>query len=195
MKRRLAAIVAADMVGYSRLIAAEEERVLARQTAHRKELIDPKIAEYGGRIVKTTGDGFLVEFPSVVDALRSAVGIQLAMAEREAARDEAQRIIYRMGINLGDIVIEDDDIYGNGVNVAASATDTKKPADTIDIIPIPKSRIVTSFFQALRRLGRRKTNLRGKSTRRRRRSGVPADRGTCARTACPRSRTRATPRS
>ena len=86
MERRLAAIVAADMVGYSRLMAADEERVLARQTAYRKTLIDPKIAEYGGRIVKTTGDGFLAEFPSVVDALRSAVSIQLAMAERGACR-------------------------------------------------------------------------------------------------------------
>ncbi len=83
MERRLAAILAADMVGYSRLMAADEEQVLARQAAHRKELIDPKIAEYGGRIVKTTGDGFLAEFPSVVGALRSAVTIQLAMAERE----------------------------------------------------------------------------------------------------------------
>ncbi len=127
MKRRLAAIVAADMVGYSRLIAADEERVLARQTAHRKELIDPKIAEYGGRIVKTTGDGFLAEFPSVVDALRSAVGIQLAMAERESSNDDARKIVYRMGVNLGDIVIEDDDIYGNGVNVAARLESIAEP--------------------------------------------------------------------
>jgi class 3 adenylate cyclase len=108
MERRLAAILAADMAGYSRLMAADEERVLARQAAHRKELIDPKIAEYGGHIFKTTGDGFLVEFPSVVDALRSAVTIQLAMSEREAASDDTQKIAYRMGINLGDIIIKDD---------------------------------------------------------------------------------------
>ena len=127
MERRLAAIVAADMVGYSRLMAADEERVLARQTAHRKELIDPKIAEYGGRIVKTTGDGFLAEFPSVVDALRSTVTIQLAMIEREAASDDAHKIAYRMGINLGDIIIEDDDIYGNGVNVAARLESIAEP--------------------------------------------------------------------
>jgi TolB-like protein/class 3 adenylate cyclase len=127
LERRLAAILAADMVGYSRLMAADEERVLARQTAHRKELIDPKIAEYGGHIVKTTGDGFLAEFPSVVDALRSAVTIQLAMAEREAASDDAQKIAYRMGINLGDIIIEDDDIYGNGVNVAARLESIAEP--------------------------------------------------------------------
>ncbi len=127
MERRLAAIVAADMVGYSRLMAADEERVLARHAAHHKELIDPKIAEYGGRIVKTTGDGFLAEFPSVVDALRSAVTIQLAMVEREAASDDAHKIAYRMGINLGDIIIEDNDIYGNGVNVAARLESIAEP--------------------------------------------------------------------
>ncbi len=131
MRRRLAAIVAADMVGYSRLMAADEEQVLTRQAAHRKELIDPKIAEYGGRIVKTTGDGFLAEFPSVVDALRSAVGIQLAMAERESSNDDARKIVYRMGVNLGDIVIEDDDIYGNGVNVAARLESIAEPGGII----------------------------------------------------------------
>ncbi len=119
MERRLAAILAADMVGYSRLMAADETGTLARQKTHRTELIDPKIAEYGGRVVKTTGDGVLVEFPSVVDALRCAVTIQLAMREREAKVLQENRIAYRVGINLGDIVVEDDDIYGDGVNVAA----------------------------------------------------------------------------
>ena len=119
MERRLAAILAADMVGYSRLMAADEAGTLARQNAHRKELIDPRIAEYGGRLVKSTGDGVLVEFPSVVDAVACAVTIQLAMQEREAASPEDSRIAYRIGINLGDIIIEDDDIYGDGVNVAA----------------------------------------------------------------------------
>ncbi len=119
MERRLTAILVADMVGYSRLMAADEAGTLARQKAHRKELIDPKIAEYGGRLVKSTGDGVLVEFPSVVDALCCAVTIQLAMREREAASPEETRIAYRIGINLGDIIIEDDDIYGDGVNVAA----------------------------------------------------------------------------
>jgi adenylate cyclase len=119
MERRLAAILAADMVGYSRLMAADEAGTLARQNAHRRELIDPKIAEYGGRLVKSTGDGVLVEFASVVDALCCAVTIQLAMPEREAASPEESRIAYRIGINLGDIIIEDDDIYGDGVNVAA----------------------------------------------------------------------------
>ena len=95
MERRLAAILAADMVGYSRLMAADEAGTLARQNAHRKELIDPRIAEYGGRLVKSTGDGVLVEFPSVVDALCCAVTIQLAMQEREAASPEENRIAYR----------------------------------------------------------------------------------------------------
>ncbi len=119
MERRLTAILAADMVGYSRLMAADEAGTLARQRAHRTELFDPKIAEYSGRVVKTTGDGMLVEFPSVVDSLRCAVTIQLAMQEREAAEAEENCIAYRIGINLGDIIVEDDDIYGDGVNVAA----------------------------------------------------------------------------
>ena len=119
MERRLAAILAADMVGYSRLMAADEAGTIARQKAHRAGLIDPKIAQYGGRIVKTTGDGLLVEFPSVVDAVHCAVEIQHAMPEREAQRPEAERIRYRVGINLGDIVLDGEDILGDGVNIAA----------------------------------------------------------------------------
>ncbi len=119
MERRLAAILAADMVGYSRLMAVDEAGTLARQKAQRRELIDPKIRDYGGRMVKSTGDGVLVEFPSVVDALRCAVTIQLAMSDRESAVPDENRIAYRIGINLGDIIIEDGDIYGDGVNVAA----------------------------------------------------------------------------
>jgi adenylate cyclase len=126
-QRRLAAILASDMVGYSRLIEADEEGTLARQKAHRKELIDPAIAAYHGRIVKSTGDGLLVEFPSVVDAFRCAVSIQLAMPEREAQVPEAQQITYRVGINLGDIVIDDDDIYGDGVNIAARLEGLAEP--------------------------------------------------------------------
>jgi adenylate cyclase len=119
MERRLVAILAADMVGYSRLMSSDESGTLARLKNHRSELIDPKIAEYGGRIVKTTGDGLLVEFPSVVDAVRCAVTIQLAMTEREARVPYDSRITYRVGINLGDIIVEDKDIFGDGVNVAA----------------------------------------------------------------------------
>jgi adenylate cyclase len=119
MERRLAAILAADMVGYSKLMAADEAGTIDRQKAHRIALIDPKIAEYGGRIVKTTGDGVLVEFPSVVDAVRCAVEIQRAMPDRESGVSPDRRIRYRIGINLGDIVIDGDDILGDGVNIAA----------------------------------------------------------------------------
>ncbi len=118
-RRRLAAIFAADMVGYSRLMEADEQGTIARHKVHRTELIDPKIAEHHGRIVKTTGDGMLVEFASVVDAVECAVAIQRAMAERERDVSEERRFQYRVGINLGDIVIEGDDIFGDGVNIAA----------------------------------------------------------------------------
>ena len=117
--RRLAAILAADVAGYSRLMEADEEGTLARLKAHRRELIDPKIAERRGRIVKTTGDGLLVEFTSVVDALRCASEIQTAMAEGNAKITADKRIEFRIGINVGDIVAEDGDIFGDGVNVAA----------------------------------------------------------------------------
>ncbi len=119
MERRLAAILAADMVGYSRLMAADETGTIERQKAYRRTLIDPTIAEYGGRIVKTTGDGILIEFGSVVDAVQCALDIQRAIAEREAPVNVETQIAYRVGINLGDIVIDGDDILGDGVNVAA----------------------------------------------------------------------------
>ncbi len=119
VQRRLAAIFAADMVGYSRLMEADEDGTIARQKDHRKELIDPKIAEYHGRIVKLMGDGMLVEFASVVDAVRCAVEVQQGMVMREADVPEDRRIRYRVGVNLGDIVIDGDDILGDGVNVAA----------------------------------------------------------------------------
>ena len=110
-ERRLAAILAADMVGYSRLMEADESGTIARQKAHRTQLIDPKIAEHHGRIVKTTGDGMLVEFASVTDAVEAAVAIQQAMAVREADVSEANRIRYRFGINLGDVIIDAGDIF------------------------------------------------------------------------------------
>jgi len=119
MERRLAAILAADMVGYSKLMAADETGTIERQKAHRTALIDPKIAQYGGRVVKTTGDGMLVEFPSVVDAVQCAVEIQRVMPDLEARFSVDQRIRYRIGINLGDIIIDGDDILGDGVNIAA----------------------------------------------------------------------------
>src|SRR5689334_15101080 len=104
--RRLAAILAADVAGYSRLMGADEEGTLNRLKTHRRELIDPKIAEHHGRIVKTTGDGMLVEFPSVVDAVRCAEEIQSGMTGRNAAVSEQQRIEFRVGINVGDIIID-----------------------------------------------------------------------------------------
>jgi adenylate cyclase len=118
-QRQLSAILAADVAGYSRLIGLDEEGTLARLKELRRALIDPKINEHRGRIVKTMGDGLLVQFASVVDALRCAVEIQRGMIERNAELSEEKRIEFRMGINLGDIVIDGDDIYGDGVNVAA----------------------------------------------------------------------------
>ena len=117
--RRLAAILAADVVGYSRLIRRDEEGTLARLNALRKEVIDPSIAEHDGRIVKLMGDGMLAEFASVVDAVRNAVEVQNAVAAHEADMPEEARIMFRVGINLGDVVIDGDDIQGDGVNVAA----------------------------------------------------------------------------
>ncbi|MFQ5973771.1 MAG: adenylate/guanylate cyclase domain-containing protein, partial [Alphaproteobacteria bacterium] len=119
MERRLAAILAADVVGYSRLIHADEEGTLAALMGHREELIDPNIAEHGGRIVKTTGDGLLVEFPSVVEAVRCAVEVQQGMAGRNAGLPDDERVVFRVGVNLGDVIAEEDDLYGDGVNVAA----------------------------------------------------------------------------
>src|SRR5712664_1088933 len=111
VERKLAAILAADIAGYSRLMGADEEGTLARLKAHRRELIDPKIAEHRGRIVKTTGDGMLVEFASVVDAVRCAVEVQQAMPERNTAVPADRRIEFRIGVNLGDIIIDDEDIF------------------------------------------------------------------------------------
>src|SRR6201981_583253 len=119
VERKLAAILAVDVAGYSRLMGEDEEGTLAALKAIRRELGDPKIKEHRGRIVKTTGDGPLVEFASVVDAVRCAVEVQREMAERNAAIPPARRIEFRMGINLGDIIKDGRDIYGDGVNVAA----------------------------------------------------------------------------
>src|SRR5262249_4823263 len=119
VERRLVAILAADVAGYSRLMGADEEGTHAALTALRREISDPKIAEHRGRIVKTTGDGLLVEFASVVDAVRCSVELQRAMALCNDGVPTDRRIEFRIGINLGDVIIEDGDIYGDGVNVAA----------------------------------------------------------------------------
>ncbi len=127
MGRRLAAIMAADMAGYSRLMERDEDGVVARQKVHRRELIDPEIANRGGRIVKTTGDGMLVEFASVQEAVRCAVNIQTAMAGREGEVPFDRRILYRIGINLCDVIFEEGDVFGDGVNVAARLEGLAEP--------------------------------------------------------------------
>jgi len=127
VERRLAAILAADVAGYSRLIGADEGGTLQALKAIRTELIDPKIAEHRGRLVKTTGDGLLVEFGSVVDALRCATEVQRAMAGRNSGVLPDERIDFRIGINMGDIVVEDGDIFGDGVNVAARLEGLAEP--------------------------------------------------------------------
>jgi TolB-like protein/class 3 adenylate cyclase/Tfp pilus assembly protein PilF len=127
VERRLAAILAADVANYSRLMGADEEGTLARLKALRRELADPKIKEHRGRIVKTTGDGLLIEFASVVDAVRCAVEVQREMAERNAEVSPDRRIEFRMGINIGDIIREGRDIFGDGVNVAARLEGLAQP--------------------------------------------------------------------
>ena len=117
--RRLAAILAADVEGYSRLMGADEEGTHERLKAHLRELVDPKIEEHRGRVVKNTGDGLLAEFASVVDAVRCAVELQRGMINREPDVPEERRIRFRIGVNLGDVIVEEDDIFGDGVNIAA----------------------------------------------------------------------------
>src|ERR1700686_5388642 len=125
--RRLAAILAADVVGYSRLMRADEEGTHGRFMAHRRELLDPKIREHDGRIVKYTGDGMLVEFGSVVAAVSCAVEVQCAMSRRNHDVTEDERISLRIGINLGDVIAEPEDIYGDGVNIAARLEGLAEP--------------------------------------------------------------------
>jgi adenylate cyclase len=128
VQRRLMAILAGDMVGYSRLMENDEAGTLARLKAHRLELIDPSIGKNGGRIIKTTGDGLLVEFPSLVDATACAIEIQQRMARRNADLPPERRILFRFGVNLGDVIIEDDgDVFGDGVNIAARVQELAEP--------------------------------------------------------------------
>ena len=125
--RRLAAILAADVAGYSRLMGADEEGTHERLRAHLRELVDPKIKEHHGRIVKHTGDGMLAEFASVVDAVRCAAQVQRTMGDRNAKTAEEKRITFRIGVNLGDVIAEEDDIYGDGVNIAARLETLAEP--------------------------------------------------------------------
>src|SRR4051812_44189359 len=127
MQRRLAAILAADVVGYSRLMGTDEIGTITSLKSHRRDLVDSGIAEHRGRIVKTTGDGMLVEFASVVDAVSCAVQIQRSMVRRNVTVPADKQIIFRIGINIGDIIIDGDDIFGDGVNVAARVENECEP--------------------------------------------------------------------
>ena len=129
--RRLTAILAADVAGYSRLMGADEEGTHERLKAHLRELIEPKIAEHRGRVVKNTGDGFLAEFASVVDAVRCAVEMQREMADRNAGTPPEKRIEFRIGVNLGDVIAEEHDIFGDGVNVAARLEALAEPGGVL----------------------------------------------------------------
>jgi adenylate cyclase len=150
--RRLAAIVSADVVGYSLLMGRDEGATLAALKAHRQETIDPKIAEYGGRIVKTTGDGLLLEFPSVVDAVRCAVDIQRDLSERNAAVPPERRIEFRIGINVGDIIIDGEDIFGDGVNVAARLQTLAEPGG-ICVSRVVRDQVLDKLSFAFENLG------------------------------------------
>src|SRR5450759_4848602 len=127
VERRLTAILAGDVVGYSRLMGADEEGTLSRLNAHRREFLEPKIADHRGRIVKRTGDGILIEFASAVDAARCAVEIQHGMIERNAPVPQDKRIELRIGIHVGDVIIENGDIFGDGVNIAARLEGVAQP--------------------------------------------------------------------
>src|SRR6516165_2909043 len=127
--RRLAAILAADVAGYSRLMGLDEEGTHERLQAHFRELVEPKIKDHRGRTVKNTGDGLLAEFASVVDAVRCAVEVQRSMGDREPEVTEERRIRFRIGINLGDVIVDGDDIYGDGVNIAARLQASAAPGN------------------------------------------------------------------
>src|SRR5437764_14261746 len=139
----------------------DDSATLVGLKAHRRELIDPKIAEYGGRIVKTTGDGLLLEFPSVVDAVRCAVDIQRGMAERNAGVSSEQRIDFRIGINVGDIIIDGDDIFGDGVNVAARLQTLADPGE-ICVSKVVRDQVLDKLSFAFEDLGaQREKNIGG----------------------------------
>src|SRR5262250_969650 len=150
--RRLAAILAADVAGYSLLMGADEEGTHERLKAHLRELLYPKIAEHRGRIVKNTGDGFLAEFASVVDAVRCAVEVQRGMAERNGSVPPENRIEFRIGINLGDVIVEEHDIFGDGVNVAARLEGLAEPGG-ICITRVVRDQVRDKFDYTFEDLG------------------------------------------
>ena len=161
VQRRLAAILAADIVGYSGLMGADDEGTLERLKAVRAELVDPIIAQHRGRIFKTMGDGLLVEFGSAVDAMRCAITVQRGMDERNAPTPAEGRITFRIGINVGDVIIDGDDIYGDGVNIAARLEALAKPGGicvSARVYEDTVSRVDTAFEdlgeQALKNISR-----------------------------------------
>ena len=176
--RKLAAILVADVVGYSRLAGADEERTLARLRALRSDLIDPTISVHHGRIVKRTGDGSVIEFRSVVDAVRCALEVQHAMVERNAGLPEDRRIVFRIGVHLGDVVEESDgDLMGDGVNIAARLEGIAEPgAICLQRTPIGKSKAGSISRSAIsarpnsRTSPNRSGSIRSKSARTRMRS-------------------------
>jgi class 3 adenylate cyclase/TolB-like protein/Flp pilus assembly protein TadD len=151
-QRRLSAIVSADVAGYSSLMGQDESRTLAALKAHRRELFDPKIAEYSGRIVKTTGDGLLLDFSSVVDAVRCAVDVQRGMVVRNAEVPAHEKIEFRIGINVGDIIIDSDDIFGDGVNVAARLQALAEPGG-ICVSKVVRDQVLDKLSFAFEELG------------------------------------------
>ena len=161
--RRLAAILAADVAGYSRLIGADKEGTLNRLRSIRAELIGPKITENRGRLVKTTGDGLLVEFASVVDASRCATGWQAGMAERNVALSPTIRIEFRIGVHQGDIVVENEDIFGDGVNVAARLEALAEPGGILFRPVFRKTRRADSTSPSTIWASRPSRTSRGKS--------------------------------
>src|ERR1700724_1847977 len=172
--RRLAAILAADVAGYSRLMGADEEGTHDRLKGHLRELVNPKIKEYRGRIVKNTGDGLLAEFPSVLDAVRCAAEVQRGMIDREPDVPQEHRIRFRIGINLGDVIVEPEDIFGDGVNIAARLETFAEPGgicvsgtvrDHIgDRLPYPfenrrERRVPAAYGWEIRRFGHNRRRL------------------------------------
>jgi len=146
--RRLAAILSADVAGYSRLMGVDEEGTLAALKALRRELTDPKLKQHHGRIIKTTGDGLLIEFSSVVDAVRWTLVVQQEMAKRNAEVPEERRIEFRIGVNLGDVIVEGDDLYGDGVNIAARIETVAEPGGICiseDAYRQVRDKVVTEF--------------------------------------------------
>ncbi|HXZ17192.1 MAG TPA: adenylate/guanylate cyclase domain-containing protein, partial [Roseiarcus sp.] len=152
VERRLAAILAADVAGYSRLMGADEEGTLASLRAHRRDFLDLKIAEHRGRIVKSAGDGLLIEFASVVDATRCALDVQHGMRERNIHVPQDKRLEFRIGINVGDVIIQDDDIFGDGVNVAARLEGVAEPGGIV-ISAIARDAAINRINAEFRDLG------------------------------------------